>query len=56
MRGFAFVDRVARANVVHSMQTLRRISPLLAKMEAEGKITIVGGLYDLNTEAVTFLP
>jgi hypothetical protein len=30
--------------------------PLLAKMEAEGKITIVGGLHDLNTEAVTFLP
>lgn len=56
MRGFAFADRVARANVVHSMQTLRRISPLLAKMEAEGKITIVGGLYDLDTMAVTFLP
>ena len=52
----AFVDRVARANVVHSVQTLRRISPLLAKMEAEGKITIVGGLYDLDTETVTFLP
>lgn len=51
-----FVDRVARANVVHSVQTLRRISPLLAKMEAEGKITIVGGLYDLDTEEVTFLP
>lgn len=38
-----FVDRVARANVVHSVQTLRRISPLLAKMEAEGKLPLSEG-------------
>jgi carbonic anhydrase len=51
----AFVDAVATENVRLTLQEIRRISPLLAGMERENKIAMVGSMYDLDTGAVTFL-
>jgi len=51
-----FVNRVAEANVKNAVRSLRAVSPLLSKMEREGKIAIVGGLHDLETGRVTFFP
>jgi len=51
----AFVDAVATANVRLTMQEIRKISPVLAGLEKEGKIVIAGAMYDVATGAVSFL-
>ena len=50
----AYVDAVARTNVGHSIEALRRRSPLLADLEKQGKIQIAGAMYDLSTGIVDF--
>jgi len=50
-----FVDRVAETNVRQTMDTIRKDSPLLAQMEKDGHLLIVGGMYDVTTGRVTFL-
>ena len=50
-----FVDAVAQANVLHTIATIRRDSPLLAGLEQQGKIRIAGAMYDLGNGLVTFL-
>ena len=52
----AFVDRVAEKNVQLAIKSIRSQSPILRDMEAKGEIKIVGGMQDLHTGAVTFLP
>lgn len=49
------VDAVAEANVRHSMQEIRARSPYLAHYLDEGKLALVGGLYDVSTGKVRFL-
>jgi carbonic anhydrase len=52
----AFVDRVVETNVRLTVEAIRRGSPLLREQEREGKVAIVGGVHDLVTGKVTFLP
>jgi len=50
-----FVDAVARTNVLHTVEAIRKNSPILAGLEKEGKIKIVGSMYDLSNGMLTFL-
>ena len=51
----AYVDAVARTNVLLGLQNIRRRSPILAELEKKHTILIVGAMYDLGTGAVEFL-
>lgn len=51
----AYVERVTEENVRLNVEAIRQRSPLLRKMEEEGKIKIVGALYDIDTGEVHFL-
>ena len=48
------VDEVAKDNVLHSIEQIRDRSPILAELEANGDIEIVGAMYSVNTGAVEF--
>jgi len=50
-----FVEKVAEQNVRQTMENIRKDSPVLAEMEASGKIKIVGGMYDLETGKIALL-
>lgn len=50
-----FVDEVTVENVDVAMENIRKNSPILKEMEEKGEIDIVGGMYDVNTGAVTFM-
>ena len=50
-----YVDGVAEENVRRVIAEIRRESPVLATMEQEGEIRIVGGMYDVSTGAVRFI-
>jgi carbonic anhydrase len=52
----AYVDAVARTNVLLGLDNIRRRSPMLAELEKSKTIQIVGGMYDLVTGVVEFLP
>ena len=49
-----FVDNVAEKNVLMTIEKIREMSPVLKEMEDNNEIDIVGGMYDINTGAVTF--
>jgi carbonic anhydrase len=51
----AFVDAVARTQVLKSVEQVRQRSPVLAALEAEGKIKIVGSMYDVGSGVVTLV-
>jgi len=51
----AFVDEVARKNVVNTMHYIREKSRILDRLVRENKIMIVGAVYDVNTGKVEFL-
>lgn len=53
-KNYTFVDTVARKNVEMTLAAIRRDSPVLADLEANGKIKIVGAMYNLTTGAVDF--
>lgn len=50
-----FVDAVAATNVKQTIDTLRSSSPVLSDLERQGKIKIVGSMYDLASGAVSFM-
>lgn len=50
-----YVNKVVKANVKQTMADLRSRSKVLADLEKEGKIKIVGGVYSLHTGKVTLL-
>lgn len=50
-----FVDAVAEANVIATIEAIRSQSEVLAEMEQAGEIAIAGGMYDVSTGAVRFL-
>lgn len=54
-KNYAYVDAVAKTNVQHTIQEIRQRSPILAGLEKEGKIKIVGAMYHLNGGMVEFL-
>ena len=51
----AFVDEVARKNVVNTMHYIREKSRILDRLVRENKIMVVGAVYDVNTGKVEFL-
>jgi carbonic anhydrase len=50
----AFLNAVARKNVLLTMQDIRKTSPVLKEMEDKGEIIIVGSMYDVQTGKVEF--
>jgi len=51
----AYVDAVARTNVVVALDNVRRRSPILADLEKKGSIRVAGAMYDLATGKVEFI-
>ena len=51
----AFVDAVARQNVLLTTNAIRQNSAILAGLEKEGKIKIAGAMYNLSNGEVEFL-
>ena len=51
----AYVDAVARTNVLLGLEGIRRRSPILAELEHKGTIQIVGAMYDVATGMVASL-
>lgn len=49
-----FVNNVTNINVKLTMERIRRESPIIAELEEEGKIKIIGGLYDVDNGKVLF--
>jgi len=53
-KNLKFVDMVATKNVEQSISDIRKQSPILRNLEEEGKIKIVGAIYDHSTGEVHF--
>jgi carbonic anhydrase/SulP family sulfate permease len=51
----AFVDEVARKNVLNTMNYIREKSRILDRLVREDKVMMVGAVYDVNTGKVEFL-
>jgi len=51
----AFVDDVAKRNVIRTIAVIRTASRTLRELEAAGKILLIGAMYDIKTGRVTFL-
>ncbi|WP_405384660.1 carbonic anhydrase family protein [Maribacter sp. LLG6340-A2] len=54
-KNLEFVDKVAAKNVEMTIANIKKDSPVLAEMEQNGEIMIVGAMYDISTGAVEFL-
>lgn len=50
-----FADAVVKENVLQTIEEIRRDSPILKKLEEEGKIKICGAIYEMDTRKVHFL-
>ena len=50
-----FVNTVAEKNVEMTISNIRSSSPVLAEMEEQGSIKIIGGMYDIDTGIVHFI-
>lgn len=49
-----FVDNVAKKNVHMAIENIRKDSPILAEMEENKEILIVGAMYDISSGEVSF--
>jgi carbonic anhydrase len=49
-----FVDKVTDIHVHLTIDRIRKESPIVAELEQQGSIKIVGGMYDVETGHVTF--
>lgn len=54
-KNYAYVDAVATTQVRQTLTLIRDRSPVMRKLEEDGKIKIVGSMYDLKTGRVTLL-
>jgi len=50
----SFVNSVAVNNIHLAIEQIRKQSPIIADLEKQGDVKIVGGLYDLTSGEVTF--
>ncbi len=50
-----FVDNVTTNNVIHTIERIRRESPIILDLENTGEIKIVGAIYNVDTGSVNFL-
>jgi len=48
------VNRVSKKNVELTIEEIKSKSPVLAEMQAEGTIDIIGAMYDVKTGKVEF--
>ncbi|AUP79655.1 carbonic anhydrase family protein [Flavivirga eckloniae] len=53
-KNIEFVDNVAKKNVLLNIERIMKESDVLADMQNNGEIMIIGGMYDINSGAVTF--
>ncbi|PKR82224.1 carbonic anhydrase [Brumimicrobium salinarum] len=51
----AAVNLVSQENVLNSIQEIKEKSPILKGLEENGRIKIIGGMYDVETGLVEFL-
>ncbi len=51
-----FVDAVSRTNVQQTVVLIRSRSPVLAALEDEGKIKIIGAMYEVESGRITLVP
>jgi carbonic anhydrase len=49
------VDEIAEENVIRTVKDIRAKSQAISELEAEGKLLIVGAMYDVGTGEVTFM-
>jgi len=49
------IEETSVVNVKHSIERIRKESPILVEMEKNGEIEIVGATYDVNTGIVEFI-
>ena len=49
-----FINKVSEQNVFHTINRIRKESDIIADFENNGKIKMIGGLYDIETGKVTF--
>lgn len=49
------VDKVASHNVERTIEEIRKQSAIMADLESQGKIKIVGAMYDISNGKVTFM-
>jgi len=49
-----FVDTVSEKNVILTIERIHKESPILAEMERNGEIKIIGAMYNINTGEVKF--
>jgi carbonic anhydrase/SulP family sulfate permease len=52
----AVVNTVARRNVARAVEQMRRESQTLERLVRDGRIAVVGAMYDVATGAIEFLP
>lgn len=50
-----FVHEVCKNNVINNIDQIRKHSPIVKKLEEEGKVKIIGAIYDMDTGHVSFL-
>ncbi|WP_164101371.1 bifunctional SulP family inorganic anion transporter/carbonic anhydrase [Candidatus Laterigemmans baculatus] len=50
-----FVDGVARDNVLHTVRRIIELSPTIEGLVAEGRVAIVGALYDVASGHIDFM-
>lgn len=53
-KNYKFVEEVTEINIDESVKEIRNRSPILADLEKQGKIKIVGALYDASTGRVSW--
>lgn len=51
---YDYTHNVAVWNVRHSLQQIRRLSPILSQLEADGQLLIRGAFYALSTGVIEF--
>lgn len=49
-----FVTHVSKNNVLNTIETIRKDSPILKEMEDQGEIKIVGAIYNMASGVVSF--
>ncbi|WP_292010377.1 carbonic anhydrase family protein [Chryseobacterium sp.] len=54
-KNHAYIEAVTKSNVLHTMEEIRKNSPILKEMEDKKEIKIVGGEYHMETGKVEFL-
>lgn len=51
----AFINDIARHNVLHVMKQIPAKSPIIANLISTGKVAIVGAIFDIRTGKVIFI-